>query len=982
MYEKMKKRLIAGLCCAVLLCGQPPAALAGETADSDQIAETGQNDTLEMELDTVLETDTILETESDTALETEPLLEETGPAQGESTDSSSDCAAETEQNNILETEKFQEPMLLDAAAPEINVSVKNNVITVILTGVDTGSDQVVFPVWTESGGQDDIQWYDGQRVDRTTWKAEIDMKNHDFSSGEYNFHVYRKSAQGNLTIIGGAKAVCNAVLSGSIHIVNKNDDYGTFTVEIRDIAAPFEISNVQVPVWSENQGQDDIRWYSAVKKGDVWSVDINAADHFADEGTYNIHLYYSGTKGQLAFADGIKTDIHLDAVKNGTLTARSDAASGKLTVTYTGIIADQNSDLLFPIWTESGGQDDIVWYTAQKINSVTWRLETNLSAHHYEDGNYIIHAYARDSKGSLSMVGNTVIDIENLIGGEVHIINKDMDQGRFTIQIENVKAPFDFQIMVPVWSEANGQDDIVWYSAKKSGNSWEAEVDLADHFYISGTYDMHLYYIDNSGNYYLLQGFSEEMKLKSPDTARISTKLSGDQTEMNITLYPGMDIGNAVGVRFAVWSEENGQDDLTWYTADSSAYNTWTKTIYMREQGGGSGTYDIHIYKVMADGSMEIVLGTTAYVTPIAAASGISVTDTDEQSGQFRVKISGLSSPAEITNVLFPVWSDQNGQDDIRWYQAYRDGDEWYADVQAIDHNYDSGAYQIHCYAYDARGVEQFVGNAVHNVSITPVSDGNISASVRASSWIIYDAGSGKILYSRNPDGIVQLASQTKIMTAMVVLDHVSDLNAAVTMTASANTGMSWDTTKTGLVVGRSYTVRTLLEGLLVYSGGDCANLLAEYVAGSRSAFVELMNQKAVELGMSRTMFSDPVGLYDNYTTPREYMKLVKYADQNAVVRDIVKMTSCTIYDTQGMNARRLSNSNGLISGAVAYDRNMYVVDGMKTGTTESAGYCLTATASNSSGRRVIVAAFNSTSYLQRALDAKTLLDYGFAAGS
>ncbi len=218
-------------------------------------------------------------------------------------------------------------------------------------------------------------------------------------------------------------------------------------------------------------------------------------------------------------------------------------------------------------------------------------------------------------------------------------------------------------------------------------------------------------------------------------------------------------------------------------------------------------------------------------------------------------------------------------------------------------------------------------------------------------------------------------------MTAMVVLDHVKDLNAAVTMLLTANSGMSWNTTVAGLVVGRSYTVRTLLEGLLVYFGGDCAELLAEYVAGSKTAFVQLMNKKDQELGMHQTAFSNPVGLYDNHTTPREYMKLVKYADQNAIFREIVWMPSCTVSDVQGMYARRLLNSNGLVIGSIPYDHSLYVVDGIKTGTTDSAGYCLTASGTNTARRRIAAAVFNSSSHTQRAADDRTLLNQGFLLG-
>ena len=91
-------------------------------------------------------------------------------------------------------------------------------------------------------------------------------------------------------------------------------------------------------------------------------------------------------------------------------------------------------------------------------------------------------------------------------------------------------------------------------------------------------------------------------------------------------------------------------------------------------------------------------------------------------------------------------------------------------------------------------------------------------------------------------------------------------------------------------------------------------------------------------------------------------------------------MPSCDITDIQGLEpSRHLANSNGLISGYVEYDHSLYTVDGVKTGTTETAGYCLTASANNAAGRRIIVAVFNSTGDVQRAVDAKTLLDFAFS---
>lgn len=249
---------------------------------------------------------------------------------------------------------------------------------------------------------------------------------------------------------------------------------------------------------------------------------------------------------------------------------------------------------------------------------------------------------------------------------------------------------------------------------------------------------------------------------------------------------------------------------------------------------------------------------------------------------------------------------------------------------------------------------------------------------IKATAWIAVDAYTGDVLYSKAQDSIVQLASQTKIMTATLVLEKVKDLNTTIKMTSEALKGIDSDTTICGLIVGNSYSVRSLLEGMLVYSGADCANLLAIYVAGSQSQFVAMMNAKATAIGMTNTYFSDPVGLTDNHSTPREYMKLVIYAMKNATFNEIVSMPSCVISNVRGYSQRRYYNSNYLVRGTVSYDRNLYIVDGVKTGFIEEAGYCLTASAYNAGGNRVLAAVFNTTDATQRSVDAKTLLDLVF----
>lgn len=624
-----------------------------------------------------------------------------------------------------------------------------------------------------------------------------------------------------------------------------------------------------------------------------------------------------------------------------------------------------------PIWTQTNGQDDLVWYAAARNEQGEWFLTIDLKNHGYASDAYNIHVYGYKADGQLKLLCGTQLPVTLTTSGNIIFFNEDVNYGKFSAKISNISAPFEIKnIQVAVWSEVNGQDDLIWYTAGLKNNEWTIQVDALNHKKSTGKYLVHVYYEAVDGRFVFVGGTHTQVKMNALGNVILDSSFVNESAELVI------DIKNYAGdgaLLVPVWSETDGQDDLIWYPAQRKDTFNQQVLVPIKDHGYDNGKYIFHVYEKLADGTLKIVKGSYAIVSYEYKEPDLVVEELDAKSGRYRIKVKKSGLEKKTTLVYFPVWSEVNGQDDIRWYTAVESGEFWIADISAQGHHYDKGQYNIHCYSV-VNGALKFSGATDQAIYAEQISDGGLRGAVAATSWIIYDKNNGCAVYACNPDGIVQLASQTKLMTAMLVLENVANLDAPVTMTGTANNGLTWDTTKAGLIVGKQYTVRTLLEGLLVYSGGDCANLLAQYVAGSVPAFVEMMNAKALELGMSSTAFSDPVGLLNNYSTPSEYMKLAEWADNNAVLREIVAMPKCVIRDVQGTYARTLSNSNQLVTGQVPHDASAYYVDGMKTGFTDQAGYCLTATGYDSR-YRYIVAVFHSTSYRQRAVDCKTLLD-------
>ncbi len=155
---------------------------------------------------------------------------------------------------------------------------------------------------------------------------------------------------------------------------------------------------------------------------------------------------------------------------------------------------------------------------------------------------------------------------------------------------------------------------------------------------------------------------------------------------------------------------------------------------------------------------------------------------------------------------------------------------------------------------------------------------------------ILIDADSGAVLYEKNAETAYYPASITKVLTAVIVLENCTNLEDKVTFSyAAVNENLESNATVIGAVAGDKLSVRDCLYGLLLQSANDCANALAEYVAGSNEKFAELMNQKAAELGCVNSHFVNPSGLNDpnHYTCAADYAKIMQYAIKNDTFRSI-----------------------------------------------------------------------------------------------
>ena len=273
------------------------------------------------------------------------------------------------------------------------------------------------------------------------------------------------------------------------------------------------------------------------------------------------------------------------------------------------------------------------------------------------------------------------------------------------------------------------------------------------------------------------------------------------------------------------------------------------------------------------------------------------------------------------------------------------------------------------------------------NSSIVAFADETYdNVDLMANYGVVIDYETGKVLGGKNIDSKVYPASTTKIWTAYLVVKNVKNLDEPVEITEPPGV----DGSSMYLEVGEIFTVRELLQGLLIHSSNDAAVVLAKYVSGSTQDFAQLMNKEAKKAGALNTHFNNPHGLPDDnhYTTPYDMAMLARKAMSEKVIREIVSAKSISFKQqntaTSKINTSRyFTNTNLFLTSndKITYRKQSIpikydIVDGIKTGYTDLAGRCLLSSAVKND-MRVIAAVFKSFG-TNVYVDSRTLLDYGF----
>ena len=377
-----------------------------------------------------------------------------------------------------------------------------------------------------------------------------------------------------------------------------------------------------------------------------------------------------------------------------------------------------------PTWTNANGQDDLVWHQAS-VSGNTASFYVPVSAHKGESGAYITHIYVYDRQGQFALKGENVTvpastsASSSLSIGDVSITELSASGYRVTAKIN---APSGVsKVLMPTWTNANGQDDLVWHQASVNGDTATFYVPSSAHKGESGAYTTHIYLYDKAGKLAPLKGVNVTVPSAAVTPPTPSSSLSiGDVyvTELSASGYRVTAKINAPSgvskVLMPTWTNANGQDDLVWHQASVSG-DTATFYVSSSAHKGESGAYTTHIYLYDKAGKLAPLKGVNVTVPSGVNPGGSSGNNngsgtgvlsmaipyvTELSSNGFRVTIQ-FNAPAGYKKVSTAVWTAANGQDDLVWHNMTVSGNTATCYVPVSEHKNEHGSYIVNAYVFE-----------------------------------------------------------------------------------------------------------------------------------------------------------------------------------------------------------------------------------------------------------------------------------------
>ena len=688
MGETSMKKRITSLICAMAMS----MILIAEPAFAEE--NVNESETL-VENESIKETDMVLNDSVGTADEVETEL-----------------ATEPSTENLQESSENIQAYSSERSA-EISVSVTESgsgKYIIKISGIEeVGVSKVYAPTWSMAN-QEDIYWYKADKQSDGSYIAYIDLKNHQNHLGNYTTHIYLESQTGEKTVVGSTNF--NAVLNAGDFTTSFQNNGYSMRVKLDNINTQGMEKAVCFAVWSRKNGQDDLIWYEAQKDGNGYATDVWFYNH-KDSGVYDVHTYVKDENGNMHFLKS--TTFNVDSLPKEALIEVSDADNSRGTFNVTVYLNYNENDIskvYVPVWCKAD-QSDIRWYEAEAQSNGSYFVEVDIKNHQYHTGRYSIHAYIENKNGSQNLVGSMHTSVE--VGAEKFSASKtEYDYIRELTLNSVVTQGIAKKIYFAVWSAKNGQDDLYWYEASGNGTDYSVDVLLHNHA-SSGLYYAHAYMEDKDGGMHFLKGLTFNID-KVPAVSEMTiTDINNNQGTFNVNLYLTKSGNDISKVYVPVWCKAD-QSDIRWYEAERKGNGRYTVQVNVKNHQYHIGDYTIHSYILDKNNKLNFI---NSGKCSLRLDTGEFSDSSTGKNYSIKLTLDFVATQGIEDSVLFAVWSAKNGQDDLHWYTANKEGSGYVIDVLLYNHK-NIGTYIAHAYIRDKNGEMHFLKDITFEVDSLP----------------------------------------------------------------------------------------------------------------------------------------------------------------------------------------------------------------------------------------------------------------------
>ena len=478
-----------------------------------------------------------------------------------------------------------------------------------------------------------------------------------------------------------------ATATAKISVVSSNANVGRFTFAVSGMNTVKNLSAVRLKIWHAADTSDR-HWYNTSLKSDgTYQATMYRYLHQDHTGTFTIYAvaYYK---------DGTSKIVARSSVTVNNPEPKVTIARTSTGYTFTANYirnASKTAYVQFAVWSTANGQDDIQWYTASfDKKKICATFSTDLKKHS-GSGEYNVHAYTFDAAGTPYYVQEGKFTVAGSTPScSSFSIKADKPAGTFEIIARDVYSPKELaNVQFAVWCRSD-KSDLVWYTAKAIGtNKYSASASIKKHGKHKGTYHVKAFVKYTSGK--RVQFFERTFEMR--DTASSLSAKVKDSQNYTITLNNTVAPLGIEEVKFAVWSDVNGQDDLQWYTGSGKNGGNYTCTVPLKKHSG-MGLYHVHAYLTPTVGKESFIKETTFRVDPKISYQ-LTTGSTAGTDGKFYVNVGVTKTNLKIKKMKFAVWCKAN-KSDIYWYHVKGNSTDHYKCwINTANHLGSRGNYHI-----------------------------------------------------------------------------------------------------------------------------------------------------------------------------------------------------------------------------------------------------------------------------------------------